>query len=337
MPARPIALGGTGATTEAAARTALGVPATAHVHSAADITSGTIATARLGSGTPDATTFLRGDQTYAAPASAAHASSHLPGGSDALTTAAPAATGVATASAVGVAVSFARSDHAHQSNTAPGNVTKAAAAIGTSGEPARADHKHDVTTAAASANPPGTANAEGVATSLARSDHTHALAAFGSGAATFCEGNDARLSDSRTPTSHAASHNAGGGDALAIDAAAGTGSLRTIGTGALTACAGNDARLSDSRTPLAHVHNATTDITSGTVPTARLGSGTANSSTFLRGDQTWAAPTATVSNPRTIVSSTTLTAGDSNVIMGVMEVAAGITYEVGALAELGVA
>lgn len=123
----------------------------------------------------------------------AHAASHIPGGSDVLTTAAPAAVGVATASAVGTANSFARSDHAHQSNTAPAAVTKAAAAIGTSGEPARADHKHDVTTAAASANPPGTANAEGTATSLARSDHTHALAAFGTTANTFCQGNDARI------------------------------------------------------------------------------------------------------------------------------------------------
>lgn len=34
---------------------------------AAKITTGTMATARLGSGTADATTFLRGDQTYAAP------------------------------------------------------------------------------------------------------------------------------------------------------------------------------------------------------------------------------------------------------------------------------
>jgi hypothetical protein len=73
-----------------------------------------------------------------------------------------------------------------------------------------------------------------------------------------CAGNDARLSNARAPTAHASTHNAGGGDAMAIDAAAATGSLRTIGTGALNACAGNDARLSDARTPTAHAstHNA---------------------------------------------------------------------------------
>ncbi len=65
--------------------------------------------------------------------------------------------------------------------------------------------------------------------------------------ATIAQGTDAR-----TPTAHASTHNAGGSDALAIDAAAGTGSLRTLSTTSTSACAGNDSRLSDSRTPLVH-------------------------------------------------------------------------------------
>jgi len=42
-------------------------PASTHAHSATDIASGTLATARLGSGAANGATFLRGDQTWAAP------------------------------------------------------------------------------------------------------------------------------------------------------------------------------------------------------------------------------------------------------------------------------
>jgi hypothetical protein len=60
----------------------------------------------------------------------------------------------------------------------------------------------------------------------------------------------------------------------------------TYGTTAGTACQGNDSRLSDARTPTSHVH-AASDITSGTIATARLGSGAASSLSFLAGNQTW--------------------------------------------------
>lgn len=70
------------------------------------------------------------------------------------------------------------------------------------------------------------------------------------GAAPVLEG-DSRLSDARTPTAHAASHADGGADEIAVDAS---------------------------------------QVTTGTINTARLGSGVASSATFLRGDQTWAVP-----------------------------------------------
>lgn len=78
---------------------------------------------------------------------------------------------------------------------------------------------------------------------------------LGSSASTVCVGNDARLSDARTPTAHAASHQNGGSDevatatagANAIPKAGGAGTLAIgwipLGTSASTVTVGNDARL----------------------------------------------------------------------------------------------
>ncbi len=63
---------------------------------------------------------------------------------------------------------------------------------------------------------------------------------YGSGANTVCQGDDARLSDARTPTPHAASHKAGGGDAISVTEFGGFASGKlagrtTAGNGALEA------------------------------------------------------------------------------------------------------
>jgi hypothetical protein len=71
--------------------------------------------------------------------------------------------------------------------------------------------------------------------------------------------------------------------------------------------------------------NAAT-ITSGTIATARLATGTANSSTYLRGDQTWASiPDGTrISGGTTGLTPNTLTSGDVT-LAGTLAIANGGT------------
>jgi len=79
-----------------------------------------------------------------------------------------------------------------------------AGVVGTDTEYARQDHEHQIVTTGTPGNAtPGDTAAAGSSNSLARVDHQHGLPAFGTGATDFCVGNDGRLSDARTPTSHA--------------------------------------------------------------------------------------------------------------------------------------
>lgn len=89
---------------------------------------------------------------------------------------------------------------------------------------------------------------------------------FGSSANSFCEGNDSRLSDARTPTSHTHGNITNDGKVgttanlpliTTTDGAVTTGSF---GTSANTFCQGNDSRLSDARTPTSH-NQASSTIT----------------------------------------------------------------------------
>ncbi len=90
---------------------------------------------------------------------------------------------------------------------------------------------------------------------------------YGSSANTICQGDDSRLSDARTPTSHATSHQSGGGDAIKLD----------------------DLAAPDDNTDLDSTISA-----HGLLP--KLGGGTTN---FLRADGSWAAPVAGSSSPLT--------------------------------------
>lgn len=92
--------------------------------------------------------------------------------------------------------------------------------------------------------------------------------AYGATAGTAAEGNDARLTNARTPTAHAASHQDGGSDELALDGS---------------------------------------QITTGTVAPGRLGSGTPSAGTVLRGDGTWAVVPATVFVPAALFMGATFT------------------------------
>ena len=142
------------------------------------------------------------------------------------------------------------------------------------------------------------------------------VGAFGTGATNFTAGNDARLSDARTPTSHVHGNitNVGAIGSTAnlpiITTTSGVLIAGSFGSTANTFTQGNDSRLSDARTPVSHVHGDISNagaITSAVITPATgdaiilsdssatdvlkrgISIGT-STTTFLRNDGTWGTP-----------------------------------------------
>lgn len=179
-----------------------GLAAVATSGSASDLATGTVPTARLGSGAPDGTKFLRGDQVWAAPSAGA---------------------GDVTGPVSSTDNAIARFD------LTTGKLLQNSAVT--------VDDAGNIATA-------GTVDGRDVSVDGTKLD--------GVASGATANATDAALRDRATHT--------------------GTQAAATVTGLAAIATSGSAS-----------------DLSTGTTPTARLGSGTANSTTYLRGDQTWAA------------------------------------------------
>lgn len=277
-----------------------GKAASSHVHSGSDITSGTIATARLGSGTASSSNFLRGNQTWS---------------------------GVGWTDVSGKPSTFPPDSHTHgaadltQSGATTGQILKW---NGTTWTPANDDTGGSPSWGSITGTLSNQTDLQNALDGKAASSHVHAAgdvtsgvlatARLGSGSAsasTFLRGDQTWNAVEWTdvggkpstfpPSSHVhpltelTQSGATVGQIPKWNGSAWVPSSDDTGGspswGSITGTLSNQTDLQsalDGKAALSHVH-AAADIASGVLATARLGGGVANGTNFLRGDQTWSA------------------------------------------------
>lgn len=152
---------------------------------------------------------------------------------------------------------------------------------------------------AASAVPPGGTTGQVLVKASNADRHTTWATGSGGGGGVTSHG---ALSGLTSGDDHTQYHNDARGDARyytksQVDSAVASAATQTsasdraranhTGTQPLASVTNLETELA-ARAPLAHAHNASTDLTSGTVPLARLGTNAPSGTLFLRGDNTWA-------------------------------------------------
>lgn len=185
-----------------------------------------------------------------------HATSHRPGGSDALSTDVPVTANADGNNDLGASTSFSKSDHKHNVSTgipisqAPNQTNSAGVATTL----AKSDHAHNIPTAAPTSTlTPSSTNADGAGTAFVKESHTHAFDVGADGDVSTIQPNDAVSAGAVNKFSKA-----GHKHAVATAAPVATGTANAAGTANFLAKSDHVHDTVISNSSVTSITNATT-------------------------------------------------------------------------------